>query len=164
MPNTKIPLGKIKAAHGVKGLFSLTLYNQNPIVLNEYLGKIHVANKSIDIKVKFKKSNSIVCESKLFKKRHDLDEYIGKEIWIEESDLSKIDTGEFFHKDIIGCEVLDFNLKTLGKVKAIHNFGAGDLLELDNSFKYMIRFYALDKNKDIDLNKKKIILNSNYEF
>ena len=164
MPNTKISLGKIISAHGVKGLFSINLYNKNLILLSEYLGKVHVLNKNIDIRVKFKKGNSIVCESKLFKKRDDLNDYIGKEIWIKESDLNKIDIGEFYHKDIIGCEVLDSSLQTLGKVKAIHNFGAGELLELNNSFKYMIRFYALDKNKDIDLNKKKIILNANYEF
>ena len=164
MPNNRISLGKITSAHGVNGLFSLNLYNKNPDLFSEYQGKIHVINQNIDIRVKFKKGNSIVCESKLFKKKNDLNDYIGKEIWIKETDLSKADTGEFFHKDIIGCEVLDSSLKILGKVKAIHNFGAGELLELDNSFKYMIRFYALDKNKDIDLNKKKIVLNPNYEF
>ena len=164
MSQTKIFLGKIVSSHGVKGLFSLNLYNQNPVALNDYLSQVFVENQRIDIRVKFKKASSLICESSLFKSRDDLENFIGKEIWIEESYLGKTQANEFYHKDIIGCNVLDANLKNLGKVKAIHDFGAGDLLELDNQFKYMIRFYDLDKTKDINLKKKTIILNPKYEF
>ena len=50
----------------------------------------------------------------------------------------------------------------LGKVIAVHNFGAGDLLELGKNYKYMIRFYDLNK-KSIDTQGKIIKLNKNYE-
>ena len=36
--------------------------------------------------------------------------------------------------------VINFNSEDIGNVKAVHNFGAGDLLELDGKFPYMIRF------------------------
>ena len=58
---------------------------------------------------------------------------------------------------------LDKNNQLLGSVSAIHNFGAGDLLELNGKFKYMIRFYDLNK-EDINLKKKIIKLNKNYEI
>lgn len=164
MSDKKIALGKITSAHGIKGLFSVNLYNKESINLNDYSGKVFLRKHPIEIRVKFYKKYSIICESKLFKHRNDVEDVIGEEVWIEEKSLDKRDSSEFFHKDIIGCDVLDSSLKVLGKVKAIHNFGAGDLLELDNNFIYMIRFYDLNKNKDVNLKEKKIILNSNYKF
>ena len=164
MSNKKIALGKITSAHGIKGLFNLNLYNKDSINLNNYSGKVFLRKHPIDLRVKFYKKYSIICESKLFKQRNDVEEVIGEEVWINENCLDKQDFNEFFHKDIIGCDVYDFNLKVLGKVKAVHNFGAGDLLELDNNFKYMIRLYDLNKKRDINLKEKKITLNAYYEF
>ena len=40
----------------------------------------------------------------------------------------------------------------------MHNFGAGDLLELDSDYKYMIRFADL-KEENIDTKNKIIIFN-----
>ena len=155
MSNAKVIIGKITSFHGVKGHFKLNLYNKENINLKVYQGKIFISDKKIDIKVKFRKGKSLICESRLFPNKEELEKYIGKELWIKENTLLKENNEEFFHKDIIGCEVLDSNFKILGSVKAVHNFGAGDLLELDNNFKYMIRFYNLNKNEDINLEKKK---------
>ena len=77
---------------------------------------------------------------------------MGKEIWIEENSLEK-KSNEYFHRDLINTKVYDKNNQLLGIVSAIHNFGAGDLLELNGRFKYMIRFYDL-KKEDINLKKK----------
>ena len=87
---------------------------------------------------------------------------MGKEIWVEENSLEK-KSNEYFHRDLINTKVYDTNNQLLGIVSAIHNFGAGDLLELNGSFKYMIRFYDL-KKEDINLKKKIIRLNKNYEI
>jgi 16S rRNA processing protein RimM len=40
------------------------------------------------------------------------------------------DPEEFYHSDLIGLAVIDSDGRRLGKIVAIHNFGAGDLLEL----------------------------------
>ena len=164
MSKTKVIIGKITSFHGVKGHFKLNLYNIENINLNVYQDKIFILDKKIDIKVKFRKGKSLICESRLFSNKEELEKYIGKELWIEENTLLRESSEEFFHKDIIGCKVLDSNLKILGSVKAVHNFGAGDLLELDSNFKYMIRFYNLNKKEDINIEKKKIFLNSDYQF
>ena len=54
-----------------------------------------------------------------------------------------------------GCKVINFNAEDIGNVKAIHNFGAGDLLELDGKFPYMIRFEEIKKE---NINLKKSII------
>jgi len=40
------------------------------------------------------------------------------------------EAGEFYHADLIGLAVFDRAGKKLGAVVAIHNFGAGDLVEV----------------------------------
>ena len=37
---------------------------------------------------------------------------------------------EFYHADLIGLEARDSESRVLGKVAAIHNFGAGDVIEI----------------------------------
>ena len=41
------------------------------------------------------------------------------------------EAGEFYHADLIGLTAQRQNGETVGTVKAIHNFGAGDLLEIE---------------------------------
>ena len=62
---------------------------------------------------------------------------------------------------MIGCKVINFNAEHIGNVKAIHNFGAGDLLELDGKFRYMIRFEQV-KEENIDLKKSIIKVDLEY--
>ena len=90
-----------------------------------------------------------------------LSDIIGKEIWINESCLEN-NLNEYFHKDLIGSKVYKKKNDFLGKVIAIHNFGAGDVLELDGDYKFMIKFCE-SNIKDVDVKNKIIKLNKNYE-
>ena len=56
---------------------------------------------------------------------------------------------------------MNFNSEDIGNVKAIHNFGAGDLLELDGKYPYMIRFEQV-KKENINLKKNIIKVDLNY--
>jgi 16S rRNA processing protein RimM len=44
--------------------------------------------------------------------------------------LPEPDADEFYHADLIGLAVQDLDGETLGRVKAVQDFGAGDLLEV----------------------------------
>ena len=80
---------------------------------------------------------------------------VGKNILINEKYIKKINAGEYLHKDLVGCKVINSKQKNFGKVKAVHNFGAGDLLELDSNYPYMIRLNDITKD-NIDIKAKKI--------
>ncbi len=159
----KVYLGKIVGSHGLKGLVKVELYNNNFLDLKSYEGKVHIENLQINLEKKFYKGKLYICSSKNFSRLEDVSLIVGKELWIDENHLEKINSSEYFHKDLINCKVYDNDSKCLGEVTAIHNFGAGDLLELSHNFKHMIRFYDLREN-DIDIKKKIIRLNKNYEL
>jgi 16S rRNA processing protein RimM len=47
--------------------------------------------------------------------------------------LPRPEVDEFYHADLVGLTAQKQNGETIGTVKAIHNFGAGDLLEIEPS-------------------------------
>ena len=157
----KIYLGKIVGAHGVSGLFKIKFYNSKFSNLYEYKHKFHVDNIKINLEKKFSKGNLTICKSKKINSKNELFDLIGKEVWIDENDLEYSNPNYYYHKDLIGSKVYDKNHNLLGTVIAIHNFGAGDILELDGQYKYMIKFNNFTI-KDIDKKNKIIKLSENY--
>ena len=157
MRSEKVTIGKIVSPHGVKGLFKVLVYSENEDSFFSHKSYFKVKNKKIDIVKKFNKGNFIVCESTTIQSRDQVAEVINEDIVISATDLKKNNNNknEFFHMDLIGCKVINFNSEEIGNVKAIHNFGAGDLLELDGKFPYMIRFEQIKKE---NINLKKSII------
>ena len=163
MRSEKVTIGKIVSPHGVKGLFKVLVYSENEDSFFSHKSYFKVKNKKIDIIKKFNKGNFIVCESTTIQSREQVAEIINEDIVISATDLKKNNNNknEFFHMDLIGCKVINFNSEEIGNIKAIHNFGAGDLLELDGKFPYMIRFEEV-KKENINLKKNIIKVDLKY--
>ena len=163
MKREKVTIGKIVSPHGVKGLFKVLIYSENEDSFFSHKSYFKVKNKKIDIIKKFNKGNFIVCESTTIQSREQVTEIINEDIVISATDLKKNynNKNEFFYRDLIGCKVINFNSEDIGNVKAIHNFGAGDLLELDSKFPYMIRFEQVKKE---NINLKKSIIKVDLKY
>ena len=163
MRNEKVTIGRIVSPHGVKGLFKVLVYSENEEFFFSHKSYFKVKNKKIDIIKKFNKGNFIVCESTTIQSREQVAEIINEDVVISVTDLkkNKNNKNEFFHMDLIGCKVVNFNSEYIGNVKAIHNFGAGDLLELDGKFPYMIRFEEVKKE---NINLKKSIIKVDLKY
>ena len=163
MRSEKVTIGKIVSPHGVKGLFKVLVYSENEASFFSHKSYFKVKNKKIDIIKKFNKGNFIVCESATIQSREQVNEIINEDIVISATDLKKNynNKNEFFHRDLIGCKVINFNSEDIGNVKAVHNFGAGDLLELDGKYPYMIRFKQVKKE---NINLKKSIIKVDLKY
>ena len=162
MRSEKVVIGKIVSSHGVKGLFRVLVYSKNEDSFFAHKNYFKVKNKKIDIIKKFNKGKFIICESSTIDNREQVSDILNEDIVILAKDL-KINNNknEFFHRELIGCKVINFNSEDIGNVKAIHNFGAGDLLELDGKFPYMIRFEEVKKE---NINLKKSIIKVDLKY
>jgi 16S rRNA processing protein RimM len=56
----------------------------------------------------------------------------GVSLFVDRSRLPSLPDDEFYHADLIGLDVLDTGGDPLGKVIAIHNHGAGDIIEISS--------------------------------
>ena len=155
MNKEEVAIGKVVSPHGVRGLFSVLIYSRNEKEFFLYKNCYHIKKIRIDIHKKFNKGKFLICESPSIENRNQVSDILNEEIFVFEKDLQIDNNIEYFHKDLIGCEVINFQSEKIGNVIAIHNFGAGDILELDGKFPYMIRFSDI-KKKNINLKKKTI--------
>ena len=62
--------------------------------------------------------------------REEAERLNGVELYIARDKLPDTEEGEYYHIDLIGLAAFDAAGKTLGTVAAIHNFGAGDIIEI----------------------------------
>jgi 16S rRNA processing protein RimM len=56
----------------------------------------------------------------------------GVSLFVDRDRLPSLPDDEFYHADLIGLDVLDTGGEILGKVTAIYNHGAGDIIEISS--------------------------------
>ncbi len=154
-----ILVGAISVAKGLKGEVLIKYFAQNPSVFKNYsyifIGPLR-AKYSIDRCTSQKENISVTFNE--INDRTEAEKLKGQEIFIEKTQLKDLNEDEWYHQDLIGLKVETLEGKKLGIIKAIYNFGAGDILEikLTNNKIEMIPFNK-DFVLDIILNDKVII-------
>ena len=62
--------------------------------------------------------------------REEAERLNGIELYVPRDKLPATDDDEYYHADLIGLAAVTMADQPLGKVIAIHNFGAGDIIEI----------------------------------
>ena len=55
----------------------------------------------------------------------------GLELFVARAALPRLPAGEFYHSDLIDLAAMDMQGRVIGRVAAIHDFGAGGILEIE---------------------------------
>ncbi|OAI42442.1 hypothetical protein AYO42_06640 [Rhizomicrobium sp. SCGC AG-212-E05] len=121
-------------AQGLKGEVRAKVFTDTPGALPRY-GVLH----SLDGR-KFKitafrssKEGEAVIAFEGITDRSSAEGLKGTQLFVERAALPEPEEDEFYHADLIGLEARDSEGRVLGKVAAIHNFGASDVIELVRS-------------------------------
>ncbi len=130
MASSRVCIGKISAAHGVKGLVKVLPYCEDLSLLNGELFTSDNSDKTLDITIKSNAGKHLLASVDGINSKEDADK-LKVELFINRSSLPEIeDDGSIYIHDLIGLTALSDDNKKLGTVKAVQNFGAGDLLEI----------------------------------
>ncbi|MGE0282605.1 MAG: ribosome maturation factor RimM [Rhizobiaceae bacterium] len=123
-------LGIIGAAHGIRGEVRVKTFTGDPLALADY-GPLHAKDgRSFEI-IDIRPANTVVVvRVKGINDRNQAEALNGVELYADRSTLPAEEEGEFFHEDLVGLAVRDETGATIGKVKAVQNYGGGDILEL----------------------------------
>lgn len=62
--------------------------------------------------------------------KDDADALRGTSLFVDRSKLPSLPDDEFYHADLIGLDAYDPGGILIGKIVAVHNHGAGDILEI----------------------------------
>lgn len=146
----KILVGKIVAFQGVRGDVRVQTYTATPADFRDL--KI-LSDKFATEDFKFVRalpnSNVIIAHIRGFEDRTSAEVLRGTELFVNRESLPKLKDGEYYQTDLIGFSVVR-DEKTIGKIDGFQNFGAGDIMELDNGEMVAFRGVTVDfENKTI---------------
>ena len=84
----------------------------------------------------------------------------GTSLFVDRARLPKLPDDEFYYSDLIGLEAHDTGGKLLGLVSAVHNHGAGDLLEVQSEARKqpLLLPFTLAVVPTVDLAARRIII------
>ncbi|GAA0482868.1 hypothetical protein GCM10009096_26530 [Parasphingorhabdus litoris] len=146
-PDTSVPLAVIIGAHGVTGEVRLKLFCETLDSLKQ-----HKAYNDGALTLKSVKPHKMGAIARFAEitDRNLAEAARGTELAIPRSSLPALDEDEFYHIDIIGLRCVSDNGEELGKIFAIYEFGAGDVIEIERASgkKFMIPVGAIDMRND----------------
>src|ERR1700722_8863534 len=126
-----ICIGRIGAAHGVRGAVKLWTFTEDPLAVMQY-GSLATRDgaRSFEIATAREANGHLVATLKGVATREEAERLNGIELYIARNQLPATDEDEYYHSDLIGLAAVDAAGEPLGRVIAIHNFGAGDIIEI----------------------------------
>lgn len=129
--STTILVGKFGAAVGLKGEVRLQSFTAEPGAIAGYKTLALDDGTKVRITALHPQGKMLVARITGVSDRTQAEKLNGRELFIERAELPDTeDENEFYLADLEGLEVRDQHDVVIGKVIAIHDFGAGDILEI----------------------------------
>jgi 16S rRNA processing protein RimM len=127
----QICVARIGAAHGVRGAVKLWTFTEDPLAVQSY-GPLMTKDGARRFEVTHARAakDHLVATFKGIESREDAEKLNGIELYIAREKLPATDDDEYYHADLIGLAAVNAANEPLGRVIAIHNFGAGDIIEI----------------------------------
>jgi len=128
----KILVGVLGAAHGIRGEVRLKSYTADPATIGTYAplyDESGARNFTIEKLRPIGKDMFVACIAGVAD-RSAAEALNGIQLFAARDALPPLEEDEFYHADLIGLRVENEHGEILGHVVALHNFGAGDILEI----------------------------------
>ena len=127
----RICVGRIGAAHGTRGEVKLWSFTADPMAVADY-GALESEDgtRSFTIEALRPAKDFLVVRFAGVADRTAAEQLRNLELYVARERLPAPEADEFYHADLVGLAVVDRQGMTLGTVAAVHNFGAGDLIEV----------------------------------
>jgi 16S rRNA processing protein RimM len=127
----QVCVARIGAAHGVRGAVKLWTFTEDPFAVKDY-GPLLTKDGARHFEVASLREarDHLVVTFKGVTTRDEAERLNGIELYVPREKLPETDDDEYYHADLIGLAAVTTADEPLGRVVAIHNFGAGDIIEI----------------------------------
>ena len=127
----QICVARIGAAHGVRGAVKLWTFTEDPFAVTRY-GPLSTKDgaRSFEVAHVREAKDHLVATLKGVTTRNEAERLNGLELYVAREKLPATDENEYYHADLIGLAAVNSAEQAIGRVVAIHNFGAGDIIEI----------------------------------
>jgi len=158
----KIRVARIGAAHGVRGEVKLWSFTQDPMAVAGY-GALETEDGTRRFAIESLRAGKDFLVARLagIESRAAAQQLTNTELFVPRERLPPIeDDDTFYVSDLVGCAAVTADGNPLGTVNAVHNFGAGDIIEIapaDGSAPVMLSFTESNV-PEVNLDAKRIVV------
>lgn len=129
---TRVLVGRIGAAHGVRGEVRLVSYTEDPKAIADR-GPLSDADSHRHFEIaalRTLKDNLLVARFAGIATREAAEALNNTDLYVPRAALPAAAQDEFYHADLVGLAAIDSVGTEIGQVLGILNFGGGDILEI----------------------------------
>ena len=127
----RVCVGAIAGAFGVRGEVRLKSFTSEPNDIVTYSPLwTEDGTRSFAVRLTRAVTGGLGVRLSGVETREDAEALKGVTLWADRDKLPSLPDDEFYHADLIGLAVYDTGGGLIGKVRAVYDHGAGDILEI----------------------------------
>lgn len=134
-------VGAISGSYGVRGEVRLKSFCADPTAIAEY-GPLFTEDGARSFKITLTRpvAGGLGARIAGVATKEEADALKGISLFVARDKLPSLPDDEYYYADLIGLEAFDTGGILLGRVSAVHNHGAGDLLEIAGASALLLPF------------------------
>ncbi|HRE21097.1 MAG TPA: ribosome maturation factor RimM [Rhabdaerophilum sp.] len=131
LPERRVVMAVVGAPHGVRGEARVKSFAGDPLAIADYGTLFAADGTAFDIENgRLLKDDMLVVKFTHLATPEAVKALTGTELFVDRANLPEPDEEEFYHADLIGLDVAEAGGEPFGRILAIHDYGAGDILEI----------------------------------
>ncbi len=134
LPAEIVHVADIIGAHGVRGALKILCLTEDPltvVTLNPMLD--NSGSRLFDIERVGAFNGGLIVKASGIATRNEAEALRGTLLFALRNRLPAPEADEFFATDLVGLTAFDVAGRTFGKVRAVVDYGAGDILDIDTA-------------------------------
>jgi 16S rRNA processing protein RimM len=127
----RICVAQIGGAHGLRGEVKLKSFTADPMAVSDY-GPLTTEDGSASFEIEAVRpaKDHLIARFRGVGDRDTAERLANVRLFVPRERLPPLAADEFYHTDLIGLSAVTADGSEIGTVVAIHDFGAGDIVEL----------------------------------
>ncbi len=141
----RVRIGRILAAHGIRGEVKIRSFTENPEDVGAYGPVSDAHGRTLSLSdIRPAKGPFVIARVEGVSDRNAAEALAGCDLHVPQDALPAPGTDEWYYSDLIGLAAISSDGEALGSVIAVHDFGAGDLIEVSpvSGQPFMVPFTA----------------------
>ena len=126
----RVVVATIGAPHGVRGELRVRAWTGEPLAIRDYAPLTLEGGRVLELVSARPHKNGLVCRFRGVDTREAAALLTNEELHAPRDALPPEEEGEFYLDDLIGLDARDTDGAPRGRVVAVHDFGAGEVLEI----------------------------------
>ncbi|MFN3279113.1 MAG: ribosome maturation factor RimM [Paracoccus hibiscisoli] len=159
MTEDRICVGAIAGAFGVHGEVRLKSFCSDPADIANYSPLTSEdGTRTFGVTLTREVTGALGARITGVTSKEQADALRGATLWAPRSALPSLPDDEFYHADLIGLDVVDTGGTPLGRVRALYDHGAGDIIEVVGGAQILMLPFTRAIVPTVDLAARRIVV------